>query len=66
MSNQTALVGDLLMLCGCLHDIAEKSKEAIVQKQLADVQERIQSILLINFPATIVQLNLRQSLNTNQ
>lgn len=37
--------GKLMMVCGCLHDIAEKSKEHYTPKQIAQVQKQIEKIL---------------------
>ena len=35
----------LMMLCGCLHDIAENSKEVVTKKQLKTVQEALEKII---------------------
>lgn len=35
----------LMMVCGCLHDIAENSKEVITKKQLKDVQQILEKII---------------------
>lgn len=48
------LLGELLMVSGCLHDIAEKTKDDTVKKQITVVQERLESICLINFPSTMI------------
>jgi len=40
--------GRLLMLCGALNDIAEKSKETYTKSQIECVQIQIESILLNN------------------
>jgi len=37
--------GELMMLCGALHDIAEKTKEQTTCKQITDVQMRLQKII---------------------
>lgn len=38
-------IAKLMMLCGCLHDIAEKTKDSIAQKQLLDVSDKLQKIV---------------------
>lgn len=50
------LLGELLMVSGSLHDIAEKTKDDTVKKQITVVQERLESICLINFPSTMLQI----------
>jgi len=37
--------GELMMLCGALHHIAEKTKEQTACKQITDVQMRLQKII---------------------
>lgn len=48
------LLGDLLMVSGCLHDIAEKTKDDTVKKQITVVKERLESICVIHFPVTMM------------
>ena len=50
------LLSDLLMVTGCLHDVAEKAKEDTVKNQITAVQERMESICLIHFPVTMMQI----------
>lgn len=50
------LLGELLLLCGALHDISEKSKEPATQRQLGDVQESIQKLGIKYFPETMVKI----------
>lgn len=37
--------GEVMMAIGCLHDIAEKTNDQTVKKQLATVQLRLEKIL---------------------
>ena len=53
------LIGDLLMVSGCLHDIAEKTKDNTVKKQITVVQQRLESICLINFPSTMTITDIK-------
>ena len=39
------IVTELMLLCGCLHDIREKAFEKIVRKQLSEVEERIVALI---------------------
>ena len=43
--DKTQLAGELLMLSGALHDIAEKSKEHYTQKQINDIRERLEKLV---------------------
>lgn len=40
----------LLILCGALHDIAEKSKEKYTKRQIEDVEDRIERIAIKFWP----------------
>ena len=42
MSDQA--LGKFLILCGCIHDIAEKTKDTIAQKQLFEVLKKFEAI----------------------
>jgi len=50
------LLSDLLMLTGCLHDVAEKAKEDTVKNQITAVQERLENICSNHFPVTMMQI----------
>ena len=39
--------GEVMMALGCLHDIAEKTNDQMVKKQIADVDARLKKILQI-------------------
>lgn len=36
---------ELMLIAGCLHDIAEKSKEEYTSKQITEVQERLERLI---------------------
>ena len=52
----TKLLAELLILCGALHDISEKAREEIVQKQVSDVEKRIEGLTWKYFPATMIKI----------
>lgn len=50
------LLGELLMVSGSLHDIAEKTKDDTVKKQITVVQERLEIICSTHFPITMLEI----------
>lgn len=52
----TKLLGELLMLCGALHDISEKSREPEMQRQLGEVQDSIQNLGMKYLPETMTKI----------
>ncbi len=42
------LLGQLLMICGCLHDISEMSKERGIAIKISEVELKLENICLEN------------------
>ena len=39
----------LMLICGCLHDIAEKLRNDTAKKQIVEVEKRIENLLITSF-----------------
>ncbi len=53
---ETKLLAELLMLCGALHDIAEKSREPETQRQLNEAQDSLQNLGMKYLPVTMLKI----------
>jgi len=51
--DSTVIVGELLIISGCLHDVIEKTSDENAAKSLNEVNIKLQNFLNKNFPATM-------------
>jgi len=50
------LLGELLMICGAIHDVSEKSKEPETQRQLGEIQNSIENLAKKYLPVTMLKI----------
>jgi len=55
---ETKLLAELLMLCGALHDIAEKSNEQNTQRQIGYIEDRIEGLAFKYLPETMSKMKI--------
>jgi len=50
------LLGELLMLCGAIHDVSEKSREPETKRHLVEIQDSLENLAKKYFPATMLKI----------
>ena len=52
--NPTQLAGELLMLSGALHDIAEQTCQPVIKNQINDITRKLEYLTVTNYPDIVL------------
>ena len=52
--DKTQLAGELLMLSGALHDIAEQTCQPVIKNQINDITKKLEYLTVTNFADVVI------------